>query len=399
MINSVLEGDCLNRLRDIPDKFVDMIYLDPPFYSQKLHKGKSVDNKDYLFEDKWESVFAYREYMTTRLYECKRVLKDSGSIFVHCDRSASHHLRLALDEVFGPENFQSEIIWSYKRWSNSKKGLLNSHQTIYFYSINKNFKFNTVYTDYSATTNLDQILQKRKRNGDGKAEYMRNEDNQIVLDNNKKGVPLNDVWEIPYLNPKAKERVGYPTQKPVLLLERIISLVTDEYDIVLDPFCGSGTTLVAAKMLNRNYIGIDQSNEAVELSRSRLSNPIKTESNLLNVGIKQYNTKTKEELEILSLLNAKVVQRNKGLDGLISRSDGKNVQLIGVKIQKESETIETSTDLLIAALKKRTCKKGIVIVRYDELLNNQNLNEYYTEGDIQVLLMRTYQSTVDKFII
>lgn len=337
--------------------------------------------------------------MTTRLYECKRVLKDSGSIFVHCDRSASHHLRLALDEVFGPENFQSEIIWSYKRWSNSKKGLLNSHQTIYFYSINKNFKFNTVYTDYSATTNLDQILQKRKRNGDGKAEYMRNEDNQIVLDNNKKGVPLNDVWEIPYLNPKAKERVGYPTQKPVLLLERIISLVTDEYDIVLDPFCGSGTTLVAAKMLNRNYIGIDQSNEAVELSRSRLSNPIKTESNLLNVGIKQYNTKTKEELEILSLLNAKVVQRNKGLDGLISRSDGKNVQLIGVKIQKESETIETSTDLLIAALKKRTCKKGIVIVRYDELLNNQNLNEYYTEGDIQVLLMRTYQSTVDKFII
>ena len=93
----------------------------------------------------------------------KRILKDTGSIFFHCDKTASHYLRVLLNDVFGMNNFQSEIIWSYKRWSNSKKGLLNSHQNIYLYSKSAKFKFNTIYTQYSATTNIDQILQQRKR--------------------------------------------------------------------------------------------------------------------------------------------------------------------------------------------------------------------------------------------
>ena len=185
---------------------------------------------------------------------------------MHCDRSASHYLRIALDEVFGAGNFQSEIVWFYRRWSNAKKGLLNAHQVIFFYSKTKDFKFNPVYTDYSPTTNLDQIFQKRKRDPNGKTTYKTLENGDIELVDEKKGVPLSDVWDIPYLNPKAKERVGYPTQKPILLLDRIIELVTDENDTVLDPFCGSGTTLVAAQFLNRKYIGIDLSRQAIELS-------------------------------------------------------------------------------------------------------------------------------------
>ena len=108
---------------------------------------------------------------------------------MHCDRSAAHHLRAALDEVFGAENFQSEIIWSYKRWSNARKGLLNSHQTIFFYSKTKNFKFNPIYTDYSPTTNLDQIFQKRARNENGKAIYKTSENGAVELIEEKKRSP------------------------------------------------------------------------------------------------------------------------------------------------------------------------------------------------------------------
>jgi len=116
--------------------------------------------------------------------------------------------------VFGVENFQSEIIWVYRRWSSSKKGLLNAHQTIYFYSKTKNFKFNTLYTDYSPTTNIDQILQARARNEKGKAVYRRDQNGDIVIGKEKKGVPLSDVWNIPFLNPKAKEESDTQHRNP-----------------------------------------------------------------------------------------------------------------------------------------------------------------------------------------
>lgn len=121
------------------------------------------------------------------------------------------------------------------------------------------------------------------RDANGKTKYKTNAVGGYELIQNKKGVPLSDVWDIPYLNPKANERVGYPTQKPILLLEKVIQLVTDEGDIVLDPFCGSGTTLVAAKLLNRKHIGIDISDDAVQLANKRVNNPIRTDSNLLKM--------------------------------------------------------------------------------------------------------------------
>ena len=186
-----------------------------------------------------------------------------------------------MDEIFGSDYFQSEIIWTFKRWSNSKIGLLPAHQNIFFYSKTSNFKFNKIFTDYSYTTNIDQILQNRKRDEFGKSVYDNDENGDIKLNLEKKGVPLSDVWDIPFLNPKANERVGYPTQKPVILLKKIIELVTSEGDLVVDPFCGSGTTLVAAKLLNRNFIGIDISEDAVELANNRVANPMETRSNLL----------------------------------------------------------------------------------------------------------------------
>lgn len=365
--NRAYLGDCLNLFDQITNESIDLIYLDPPFFTQKTQRQITRDgNTSYSFQDTWENIGEFKQYIKDRLEKAKLALKDTGSIFLHCDRSASHHFRCALEEVFGAENFQSEIIWSYRRWSNAKKGLLNTHQTIFFYSKSKNFKFNQFYEAYSPTTNLDQILQERSRDDRGKSVYKTNENGEHVLIKDKKGVPLSDVWEIPYLNPKARERVNYPTQKPILLLEKIIELVTDKGDLVLDPFCGSGTTLVAAKLLDRNYIGFDQSKEALELVESRLLNPIKSESDLMKKGIEKYVNQDSKTTEILNSLGALVVQRNKGIDGFIRTGD----ELVPVKIKKSDESVSEAKKRLILASRKNQYSKKVLIVHDNECEEN-----------------------------
>lgn len=358
--NDVIQGDSLVIMKQFADNCADMIYLDPPFFTQdKQVLSSRKHNKEYSFEDRWNSMEEYLTYMKERLSECRRVLKDTGSIFIHCDRNASHYLKVLMDQIFGMSNFQSEIIWSYKRWSNSKKGLLNNHQVILFYSKTSEFKFHQIYVDYSETTNVDQILQERVRNEEGKAVYKLDENGDSIIGKSKKGVPLSDVWEIPYLNPKAKERVGYPTQKPIILLEQIIKLVTDEGDLVIDPFVGSGTTVVAAKILNREYIGIDQSKDAVQLSRKRLDELIKTESYLLKKGKASYRKLTDKQLEILKAFDATPVQRNSGIDGFLKEYF--NGKPISIKIQKEEETLEEALNKLIKSSKTKKCAWMILI--------------------------------------
>lgn len=376
MINKVIEGDCLDELKNIKDSSVDVVYLDPPFFTQKKHTLRSRDNsKTYSFDDSWESVDEYRRYIARRLMECRRVLKSTGSIFLHCDKTASHHLRIALDEVFGAVNFQSEIIWSYRRWSNSKKGLLNSHQVIFFYSKTPDFKFNQTYSAYSPTTNIDQIFQKRARDENGKTKYKIAATGDTELIDDKSGVPLSDVWEIPYLNPKAKERVGYPTQKPILLLEQIIKLASDEGDIILDPFCGSGTTLVAAKLLGRQYIGIDASKEAVSLTNERLANPIKSESNLLKNGKDSYKNQSDEIVSILEEIDAEPVQRNKGIDGFL-RINGK-MRPIPIRVQRRNETFDSAKKLLLKAIGKNGFKQAVLL----KTNNSSELSLFGNEAD------------------
>jgi len=363
-INKIIHGDCVEKLKEIESNTIDMIYFDPPFFTQRKHSLSNKDNsKTYEFDDKYNSLDDYLYLIKSVLEQSKRVLRNTGSVFLHCDKTASHYIRVVLDKIYGKENFQSEIIWSYKRWSNAKKGLLNSHQVILFYSKTLDFKFNTIYTDYSATTNLDQILQERERGANGKSVYKRDENGDAVLGREKKGVPLSDVWEIPYLNPKAKERVGYPTQKPVLLLNQIISIATDEGDLVLDPFCGSGTTCISAKSLKRNYIGIDVSIDAVELAKSRLEEMIISESNLLIKGTNEYLEKTAKELAILQNINAFPVQRNSGIDGFLKdHIDGMPVP---IKIQSEYESVEDAIEKLERASYGKNYKTKILIQTKD----------------------------------
>ena len=357
---SVFHGDCKDIMENLPSEGIDMIYLDPPFFTQKVHNQKTRRNDvEYSFEDCWDSIEQYIEFMEIRLQECYRVLKKSGNIFLHCDKNASHHLRVILDNVFGIHNFKNEIIWTYKRWTNSKSSLQSQHQTIYFYGKSKSSKFNTLYTDYSATTNVDQILQERARDSNGKSTYKKNQQGEIVWGKEKKGVALGDVWEIPYLNPKASERNGYPTQKPVLLLERIIEISTDKNDVVLDPFCGSGTTLVAAKLLGRKFMGIDFSEDACTISRERIKYPLKTNSHLMDNGVNHYLTKTPMETAILASLEAIPVQRNSGIDGFLRiTQDG---QAIPIKIQAPHESLYDAESKLIQAAKKRRCQYMVLV--------------------------------------
>ena len=359
-INKIYNGNCTEVLKKVDSNIVDLVYFDPPFFTQKKHKLTNKDNsRTYEFDDKYSSLDEYLRIIENVLIETHRVLKDTGSVFLHCDKTASHYLRILLDKVFGSIYFQSEIIWSYKRWSNSKKGLLNSHQVIFFYSKSKDFKFNNIFTEYSATTNIDQILQDRQKDENGKSIYKKDASGNIIIGKEKKGVPLSDVWEIPYLNPKAKERTGYPTQKPVLLLNQILSIVTDENDLVIDPFCGSGTTCVSAKHLKRNFIGIDISSDAVELANKRLEEMIITESFLFRNGIEEYQAKSESELSLLKTINAIPVQRNSGIDGFLK--DYFNGFPVPVKIQGEYESLEDAILKLEKASTRKNYQRKIVI--------------------------------------
>lgn len=380
----IYQDDCLNVLKLMQDASIDMIYLDPPFYTQKKRSLSDASGKKYEFSDVWNSKQEYLAYLRVRLLEMKRVLKDTGNIFLHCDTSAGHYLRVLLDEVFGEGNFRSEIIWAYKRWSNSKRGLLPNHQTIYYYSKSKNYKFNMFYGTYSPTTNLDQILQERERNADGKAVYKRDEKGEIVVAKEKKGVPISDVWNIPFLNPKAKERTGYPTQKPIELLEKIIEISTNKGDTVLDPFCGSGTTLVSAKLQERKFIGIDINPEAVSLANKRLEMPSKTSSILLKVGIDAYKTKAEEELSILRQFDCDIVQRNKGIDAFLKKYYWGHP--VAIRLQRENESLSEAIHLLRNAAQKKKCSFSVLITNASEQMK--------TKGNIpsNMIILQRYQT-------
>ncbi|MEY4769253.1 MAG: hypothetical protein RL637_1892 [Pseudomonadota bacterium] len=363
-------GDCLTIMKNIADNSVNLVYLDPPFFTNKTHSLTSPNRKlIYSFDDSWKSHKEYAEFIYLRLIEIKRILKETGSVFIHCDKNANYIIRLVAEDVFGKDNFRSEIIWIYKRWSNSANNLMPNHQTIFFFSKTKNYKFNKTYTDYSATTNVDQLLQKRVRDEDGKVIYAKNNAGEIITADDKKGVPLSDVWEIPFLNPKAKERTGYPTQKPILLLERILQLTTDENDIVLDPFCGSGTTLVAAKLNNRKYIGIDTSTNAIQLAQQRLTDLVKTQSALLENGRCSYLNADEKSLALLAGLDIVIVQRNSGIDALLKKNYLSKP--VPIRVQRLQESIAEAMTKLKQAAQKKEAKIAFLIAVH----NNTDLFE------------------------
>ena len=271
--NRIILGDNLEILKKIPDNSVDLIYLDPPFFSQRRYEviwGDEWERR--AFDDIWKGekdksrkggIEVYKEFMRARLEECHRVLKPTGTIFLHCDKHATHHLRLLLDDIFGANNFLNEIIWCYTGPSSpNMRRFAQKHDTIYWYAKQKGdhvWNVDSVWFEYAETSK--RAFKSPSKLGGNREKYI------------KRGKYPEDWWtDIPALK-NTKERLGYPTQKPEALLERIILAASNEGDLVLDPFCGCGTTLAVAKRLNRRYIGIDVSWTACKLMADRLNTP------------------------------------------------------------------------------------------------------------------------------
>lgn len=310
-------GDNLDLLNELPDGFFDLIYLDPPYNSNRnynvLFKQGLVDStaQIHAFLDTWEwtpatlSLFnqlknsenpsiailmsslyelikdtpmmAYLVNMTARLIPMRKVLKDTGSIYLHCDPSASHYLKLLMDTIFGSENFRNEIIWHYSGWNAKLKSSFNSrHDVILFYTKSNNPTFNSFSTPWESEEEYIKI-RKQKINTDEKGKKYVLSDagggkrvKRYLAEAMEYGKPVDDVWDIDKINNSSKESLNYPTQKPEELLERIVGTSTNEGDWVLDPFCGCGTTVAVAERLKRNWVGIDISMQAIDVINQRM---------------------------------------------------------------------------------------------------------------------------------
>ncbi|MGA2130300.1 MAG: DNA methyltransferase [Candidatus Pacearchaeota archaeon] len=366
--NVIYCGDSLDIMKDsqrFPDESVDLIYLDPPFFSQKHYEDFWIKDKTSKvgFSDKdWEKlrhsinpttlkeyeeiekrwkgghhgIYVYIAYMRERLEQCWRVLKKTGSIYLHCDSHAGHYLKMMMDEVFGYDNFKNDIVWKRTHAHNDPQRFGANSDRILFYTKSNEYTFNIQYSKYDkeyidnffkgkdergvyqlviltgpninpndptwkkynpAQSGRSWSVPKRIVNklvGKEKASKMSikerldllYENNYIEISKNgvprfkqylddMEGVPLQEIWiDIPPISSNSNERLGYPTQKPEALMERIIKSSSNENDIILDPFCGCGTTLAVAKKLNRKFIGVDISRTACDVMQKRVGGKV-----------------------------------------------------------------------------------------------------------------------------
>jgi DNA modification methylase len=259
--NRLIWGDNLHVMRQLPSESIDLIYIDPPFFSGRQYNIIFGDqNEVRSFTDIWEGGMpGYLIWLNARLYEMKRLLKKTGSIYVHCDWHASHYIKVEMDKIFGHGNFLNEIIWHYSAGAVGKKHFGRKHDTILRYGKTKDVAF---YPDNVRVPYADSTLQRLMYSG------ARERDVEKVLKRGGK-VPT-DVWEIGIVQGNSAERIGYPTQKPEALVERIIKASTQEGDVVADFFCGGGTTPAVAQRLGRRWIACDQSRVAVAVTADRL---------------------------------------------------------------------------------------------------------------------------------
>lgn len=310
---TIWSGDNLPIMRGMNSESVDLIYLDPPFNSNRNYaapigsEAAGAEFKDTWtlndIDEEWINLIAdkhsklhyvllatmtdsdksYLVYMAVRLLEMKRILKDMGSIYLHCDPTMSHYLKLVMDAIFGRDNFRNEIVWHYNKWTNAASYFQRNHDVIFCYGKSENPKFNPLYSlsedkkrkmEIGYQVNRPQgIKQLIVYDREKAATKIRegNYDRVVYMDEGERGTLMPDVWtDINIINSQSRERTGYPTQKPEKLLERIIVASSDKGDIVFDPFCGCATTLVAADNLKRDWIGIDVSPQATYLVKKRI---------------------------------------------------------------------------------------------------------------------------------
>jgi len=274
----LVAGDNLAAVPALGDGGVTftLAYLDPPFFTGREHVhvtrkrlgGQLVRTEAPAFDDRWSSLDDYLSALIDRIAQVRRVLTDDGCLVLHVDPKTSHYAKILCDEVFGPRSFASEIVWRYRRWPAKTQNFQRVHDVLLRYVKNPDARprFRQLYEPLAASTLATWGDRKQRAVLDAQGRRRR----ASVTSEATPGTPLGDVWEIGIVAPVAKERTGYPTQKPEALLERLIAACTEPGDRVLDPYCGSGTTLVVARRLGRQAVGIDESARALQIARRRL---------------------------------------------------------------------------------------------------------------------------------
>jgi len=409
MVNKIYCGDCLFVMRhDILERGikVDLIYLDPPFFTGKVQKGTwQPGAMEISFEDskkfwgtkgivgaptwlkelgvKLPAFASYLNYMRKRLELCKLVLKDTGSIYLHCDSKASHYLKMIMDRIFGENNFRNEIIWQRSLGHHLATGMDVMTDSIFFYSKNKDFvynqqyqklskeelekKFPTIEEETGRRFQHRQLEQAQNIGSRGETRIIQGKEikteqgwrwSQETIDkrlkenpyliywtsngrprykiyaDEYKGRKIGNLWtDITHLSSASKERVGFPTQKPESLLERIINTSSNPSGLVLDPFCGCGTAIIVAHKLKRNWIGIDINVNASEVMKNRFEEyyNLTPEVHLREVeAVKKLNPKQFEEW-VNEFYQAKKPMPDRGVDGITDK---------GIPIQTKTNIVK-----------------------------------------------------------
>ena len=269
-LNKAYCMDNLELLKQLPDECIDLIYCDILYNTGKKFKD---------FNDNLGTPQQAIEWYKPRLIEMKRILKYTGSIYLQCDYRLVHYLKVEMDDIFGYDNFRNHLIWKYEAPTSTFNNYPKKHDDILFYSKNNNYTFN--YDEILVPYNLKSIKRYDKWDAIENNWYKnyKQKDGTYKRCYLKKGKPT-DIFEIPFIQNNDKEKVNYDTQKPKELLERIIKASSNEGDVVADFFCGSGTSLVVAKKLGRQYIGCDISLRAIEITNNRLERDCYNGSNL-----------------------------------------------------------------------------------------------------------------------
>jgi DNA modification methylase len=276
-LGEVYFGDNAEAMRELStrgERFM-LAYLDPPFFTGRIHeavergraKGDARARRE-AFDDRWDDRAAYLEALGTRLALVRELLSPQGCAIIHVDPRTSHYVKVLCDEIFGEECFASEIVWRYRRWPSKTPNFQRVHDVLLRYRRDPSAppRFHQLYEPLAASTVATWGTKKQRAvfGADGRRE--RSSTTQAAT----QGTPMGDVWDIGVIAPVARERTGYPSQKPEALLDRVIRALTAPGDRVLDPYAGSGTTLAVAARLGRRFVGIDRSDVALETIRERL---------------------------------------------------------------------------------------------------------------------------------
>lgn len=341
--------DNLHRLAQFPAECVDLIYLDPPFFSNRQYEVIWGDEAEVRsFEDRWEGgIHVYVEWMRERMMEIHRILRPTGSVYLHCDWHASAYLKVMMDEVFGRENYRNEVIWCYTSPGRNTKKFKPCHDTLHYYAKGPN----PIWTNPQQALAEATLKVKSLRWKGQEKDWVRTRDTKDMV----------DWWPIPFPT-GSKERLGYPTQKPLALMHQVIEASSKPGDIVLDPFCGCGTTLVAAQQLKRQWIGIDISPTAVELMQRRLVKVGAQSVKLIGMPVTEKQLHDLKPFEfqnwVINRMNGTHSPKKSGDMGI----DGFSFMLHEPIQVKQSERIGREVvDLFETALKRSGKNKGYIV--------------------------------------